>query len=155
MVNAPFELGCGGYLSRGNSVPEAGEVRIDKWLWAARFFRTRSLAAAAVGGGHVQVNGVRVKPSRMLRVGDRLRVRRGDEDFEIEILVLSGQRASAPVAATLYHEDEKDRLRREQAREARRAAGSMAPHPPRRPDKRDRRKIIDFLKKETLPERHE
>jgi len=127
------------------------EVRIDKWLWAARFFRTRSLAAAAVGGGHVQVNGNRVKPSRMLKVGERLRVRRGDEEFEVEVLVLSERRASAPVAATWYHEDEADRLRREQARETRRAAGAMVRQPARRPDKRDRRKIIDFLKKERMP----
>lgn len=82
------------------------KVRIDKWLWAARFFKTRSLACTAVEAGHVQINGERIKPARHVRVGDRVRVLNQTGEFEIEVLGLAELRGSATVAATLYHETE-------------------------------------------------
>ena len=85
---------------------ENGGVRIDVWLWAARFFKTRSLAKSAVVGGKVEVGGQGVKPSRMLKVGDALRIRRGEEVYEIEVRGLSDVRGSAPVAQQLYGESE-------------------------------------------------
>lgn len=115
------------------------EVRVDKWLWAARLFKTRSLAQAAVRGGHVELNGHGCKPARMLRVGDRLRVVRGDEVFELEVRALTDRRCSATVAATLFVEDEAGRQRRQRLAEERKLRRSEAPE--RRPDKRQRRQI--------------
>src|SRR4249920_407125 len=88
-------------------------VRLDLWLWAARFFKTRSLAKQAIESGKIELDGQDVKPSRALRIGDALRVRRGDELFEIEVLALSDKRGSASVAQTLYRESEQSRARRE------------------------------------------
>lgn len=123
-------------------------VRIDKWLWAARFFKTRALAAAAVSGGHVQVGGSRVKPSRNVQVGCRLQIRRGEELFEIDVLVLSGHRGPAKEAALLYAETEESKVKREAARELRKQLGGPAARPEGRPDKRDRKKIRQFILKE-------
>ncbi len=124
------------------------KVRIDKWLWAARFFKTRSLASKAVSGGHVHVNGSRVKPARVVLVGDRLHIRRGVIEFEVMVLELSGRRGPAIKAQTLYKETDESIERREQEtleRRLQRPAGSL---PARRPDKRDRRKIRKFLRKD-------
>lgn len=121
------------------------KVRIDKWLWAARFFKTRALATAAIEGGKVEINGVRPKPSRAVRVGETLKIRRADELFEVQVLALSEQRGSASVAQTLYAETEHSQQQRQQARELRRLqAGSPAPE--RRPDKQQRRQIIRFVR---------
>lgn len=114
-------------------------VRIDQWLWAARFFRTRSLAKQAIETGRVEVDGQRAKPSRVVRVGDRLEVVRGDERFEVEVLGLSTERGSAPVAQALYAESEVSRQRREQARADRAARRDGYRPPEQRPDKRARR----------------
>jgi len=102
---------------------ERNGVRIDKWLWAARFFRTRSVAAAAVSSGHVQLNGTRVKPARLIRPGDRLRIRREEEVYEVEVLDVSERRLGASLVPTLWSESEESRRRRAVAREERRAAG--------------------------------
>ena len=122
--------------------PEQNEsVRLDLWLWAARFFKTRSLAKQAVEHGKVEVGGQRPKPSRALRVGDALKVARGDEVFELEVLGLSDTRGPARVAQALYAESDASRQAREEAR-ARRAAereGYRAPEG--KPDKRARRLI--------------
>ena len=124
------------------------KVRIDKWLWAARFFKTRSLASRAVAGGHVQLNGGRIKPARPVQEGDRLQVRRGEEEFTVDILGLSSRRGPATVARTLYRETEESVIRREAAREQRRLLNIPAARPQGRPDKRDRRKIRKFLRKD-------
>jgi len=120
------------------------KLRIDKWLWAARFFKTRSLAKAAIEGGKVQLDGQRVKVSREISVGDRLRIRQGWDEKEVIVLVLSDQRRGAPEAATLYQETDASLARRTAEAEARRAAGGMIERPARRPSKRERRQIHRF-----------
>ncbi len=116
-------------------------VRLDLWLWAARFFRTRSLARQAVETGKVEVGGQRAKPSRAVKVGDEVQVQRGDERFQLRVLALSAQRGPASVAQSLYLESEASRAAREEAR-ARRVAERNGYRPPeQRPDKRARRLI--------------
>ena len=117
------------------------EVRADVWLWAARFFKTRSLAKQALAGGKVQVGGQAIKPSRMLRVGDALGVTRANELYEITVLGLSEQRGPAPVAQALYEESEASRLKRESGRELKRLANAGYKPPQSKPDKRARRLI--------------
>ncbi|PRH83614.1 RNA-binding S4 domain-containing protein [Arenimonas caeni] len=124
----------------GAQAPVAG-VRLDVWLWAARFFKTRALARQAVEGGKVQVGGQGAKPSRALRAGDALTVRRGEEMFELRVLGLSDQRGPAPVARLLYEESEASRVAREQAAAERRAAAAGYRPPASKPDKRARRLI--------------
>lgn len=116
-------------------------VRIDVWLWAARFFRTRTLAKQAVDTGKVEIGGQRPKPSRAVRVGDALRVVRGEEVFEVEVLGLSDERGPAPVAQRLYRETAASAQAREEARAARRAMRDGYRPPEQRPDKRARRLI--------------
>lgn len=115
-------------------------VRIDKWLWAARFFKTRSLATEAVQGGRVQVEGARVKPARDVRVGERVEVVVGQTTITVVVTALGERRGSAAQAALLYAETDESRERRERERELRR----LAPPPGAdagRPSKRDRRRI--------------
>ncbi len=119
----------------------AATVRIDVWLWAARFFKTRALAKHAVEQHRVQVGGQDCKPARGVRVGDRLVVQRGEERFEVEVLALSDQRGPAPVAQALYREDEAARARREAGRAERAAARAGYKPPLSKPDKRARRLI--------------
>ncbi|MDR0476622.1 MAG: RNA-binding protein [Desulfobulbaceae bacterium] len=123
----------------------APAVRLDKWLWAARFFKTRAMAAEAVEGGKVQ----RLKPAHHLNVGDRLTVRAGTALFEIEVLALSGQRRPVAEARQLYLESEESLRRREQEREMQKlAAGQLGfAAGTGRPSKRNRRKIIAFVRK--------
>jgi ribosome-associated heat shock protein Hsp15 len=116
-------------------------VRLDLWLWAARFFRTRSLAKQAVETGKVDAAGQRAKSSRAVRVGDVLVITRGEEVFEIEVLALSDRRGSAAVAQALYSESAASRQRREAALTARRAERAGYQAPQSRPDKRARRLI--------------
>ena len=116
-------------------------VRIDLWLWAARFYKTRSLAKQAVVGGKVDVGGQGVKPSRLLRVGELLRIGRGEEVFEVEVRELSDVRGSAPVAQALYAESEESIARRAAEREQRRLAATGYRAPLTKPDKRARRLI--------------
>jgi ribosome-associated heat shock protein Hsp15 len=123
-------------------------VRIDKWLWAARFFKTRSLASQAVSGGHVSLNGNRVKPSRTVQVGDMLIVRREFLEFTVRILELSERRGPAQVARQLYEETAESLARREELVEQRRILRLQGNPPERRPEKHERRKIRRFLKKE-------
>ncbi len=123
-------------------------VRIDKWLWAARFFKTRALASAAVSGGHVQVDGSRVKPSRNVQIGNRLQIKRGEELFEIDVLALSERRGPAKEAALLYAETDESKAKREAAREQRKLIGGPMAKPEGRPDKRARKKIRQFTLKE-------
>ena len=119
-------------------------VRIDKWLWAARFFKTRSLAARACELGRIQSNKQPAKPAREIRVGDILQIRTEGGDFQVEVLVLSEVRGPASVAQTLYREIEESRELRQKLREERRATMNFSPAPASRPCKRDRRKIRQF-----------
>lgn len=122
--------------------PEAPGVRLDVWLWAARFFKTRALAKAAVEGGKIELNAQSVgKPAKTVRVGDRLGIRRLEDRFEIEVLGLSEQRGPAPVAQALYREDEAARAKREAERAERAAARAGYRAPEGKPDKRARRLI--------------
>ena len=117
----------------------AGNVRLDKWLWAARFHKTRSLAAAAINAGEVRVAGERVKPARDVKPGDRLQVRRGDDVIDVVVRELSSVRGSAPVAQRLYEETEESRQRRARAAERRALAREPALDIRGRPTKRDAR----------------
>lgn len=125
---------------------ENGEerVRLDKWLWAARFFKTRALASEAINGGHVHLNGTRVKPSRSVQLGDTLEIRRAREAFEVTVLGLSERRGPASEAAQLYVESEASRQKREQLAEQQRLLATTESAPLRRPDKKARRQIIRF-----------
>ena len=117
------------------------KLRLDKWLWAARFFKTRSLAKAAVEGGKVQLAGQRVKVSREIAAGDILQIRQGWDERVVVVKALSEQRHGAPEAQLLYEETADSIARREQSAAARKAAGGMIDRPAQRPDKRQRRQI--------------
>jgi ribosome-associated heat shock protein Hsp15 len=119
-------------------------VRMDKWLWAARFFKTRALAAKACDLGRILSKGVEAKPARDVRVGDMLHIKNEGGEFEIEVLALSEMRGPAAVAQTLYRETEASKAARLKAAEERKAMQQFAPLPERRPSKRDRRRIIQF-----------
>ena len=116
-------------------------IRLDQWLWAARFFKTRSLAKQAIETGKVGVDGQRAKASRAVRVGDALRIARGDEIFEVEVLGLSDRRGSAAVAQMLYAETDASKARRAETMATLRAARAGYQPPETKPDKRARRLI--------------
>jgi len=117
-------------------------VRLDVWLWAARFFKTRALAKKAIEGGKVELNQAAGKASKAVRVGDRLNVARGEERFDIEVAALGEQRGSAAQAQSLYRETEASRNARVEAAERRRLERTGYTKPPIKPDKRARRLII-------------
>ena len=119
-------------------------MRIDKWLWAARFFKTRAQASKACDLGRIHSNGHEAKPAREVRVGDMLQVRNEGGEFQIEVLQLSEMRGPAAVAHTLYRETEESIAARAKAAAERKAMQQFAPLPERRPSKRDRRRIIQF-----------
>jgi ribosome-associated heat shock protein Hsp15 len=121
-----------------------GGVRVDKWLWAARFFKTRSLAARACELGRIQSNGQPAKAAREVHVGDMLQVTNDGGVFHVEVLILSEVRGPAPVAQTLYRETEASRELRLKVAAERRAMRQFEQLPAGRPSKRDRRKIIQF-----------
>ncbi len=115
-------------------------VRIDKWLWAARLFKTRALAAAAVDGGKVHLNGARTKPAKHVKEGDLLLVHRGDDELTVRILALSDQRGPARTALLLYGETLESQAARAD-RKMRNISMPPAPHPDERPSKKDRRAL--------------
>jgi ribosome-associated heat shock protein Hsp15 len=120
----------------------AGRVRVDKWLWAARFFKTRSLAAEAIGGGKVLVGGDRVKPAKLIALGDEVRLRLGPYEHVVIVRGLSERRGPAAVAATLYEETEASRTARSRlAEQLRMAPATFVYEDKGRPTKRDRREI--------------
>ena len=121
------------------------DIRLDRWLWAARFFKTRSLAQQAIAGGHIHLNGQRVKAARAVRPGDRLEITRGEERFEIHVLALAARRGPATVARGLYEETDASAAARAAAQQLRRDLAGTRP-PASRPDKRDRRRLISFTK---------
>jgi len=116
-------------------------VRMDKWLWAARFFKTRSMAARACELGRIESNGNQAKPAREVRVGDRLRIRNDSGDFQVEVLALSEMRGPAAVARTLYLETEASRELRMKVAEERKATALSGDWREGKPSKRDRREI--------------
>ncbi len=118
-------------------------LRIDKWLWCARFFKSRSLAQEAVEGGHVQVNGERAKASRQVKVGDRLRITRERERFEVEVIGIPERRGPATEARTHYAESAESEAARAAVREFNRLTAPVASG---RPDKRERRDLLKFQK---------
>jgi len=125
------------------------KVRIDKWLWAARFFKTRSMAAQAVTGGKVHINGARIKPARIVQAGDELRIRRGEVEFVVIVQGISAKRRPAREAQLLYEETEESIELREKTSEQRRIeAADRMYGPVKRPDKRARRKIRSFTRKD-------
>lgn len=124
----------------GNS----NRLRLDKWLWAARFFKTRSQAKAAIEGGKVQMGGHKLKVSKEVAVGDVLQIRQGWDQREVLVTGLDEQRRGAPEARLLYEETPASIARREAEAAARKAAGGMIDRPPGRPDKKQRRQIHRF-----------
>lgn len=123
---------------------EEKEVRLDKWLWAARFYKTRSLAKAMIEGGKVHYNGQRAKVSKIVEVGARLKLRQGSNEKEVEVLALSDQRRGAPEAQLLYRETEESVKKREEMAWARKNNALSMPHPDRRPNKKERRDLLKF-----------
>lgn len=130
-------------MNNSTATPDSSKLRIDKWLWAARFFKTRALAVDAIECGKILVNEARVKPAKTIATGDTLSIRLGPYTFEVEVLALSDKRGPAPQAQKLYRETEAGRLKRE----ALAAEIKAQPKPSElkgRPTKRDRREIERF-----------
>ncbi len=130
-------------MARQNTdAPGAGQVRLDKWLWAARFYKTRSLAVDAIGGGKVTVNGEKVKPAKMLKAGDEVRIRLGPYEHVVQVRGLSERRGPAAVAATLYEETAASLATRAKLSEQLKMAPAVFVFEDKgRPTKRDRREI--------------
>jgi ribosome-associated heat shock protein Hsp15 len=123
------------------------KVRLDKWLWAARFFKTRAVASEAVSGGKVHLDGRRVKPSRSVKIDDRYEITRGQDRLEIIVLQLAERRGSATIAQSLYRETPASTERREHEAEQRKLAAMQRPRSEARPNKKERRKIRYFTGK--------
>jgi ribosome-associated heat shock protein Hsp15 len=126
---------------------ESQEIRLDKWLWAARFFKTRGLAAEAVGGGKVEINGARPKPSRIVRAGDVVSIRRGPFEWTVVIRDVSRLRGPAVQAQALYEETEESIRRREAAAARMRFERPPGFVSPGRPSKKERRALVRFTKR--------
>ncbi|MEJ2396993.1 MAG: S4 domain-containing protein [Gammaproteobacteria bacterium] len=116
-------------------------VRVDKWLWAARFFKTRALAAEAVNGGHVHINSERSKPAHAIKAGDVLKITRAGSTYIVTVVALAERRGNATAAQALYVESDESIARREHERELYRLHALANPRPQRRPDKRERRQL--------------
>lgn len=127
---------------------DSESVRLDKWLWAARFFKTRRLAADAIKGGKVSVNGVRAKPAKELHAGSEVRLTKGSYEFVVIVQGLAEQRGPAVEAQKLYQELESSIERRQRLVEQRRIAAAAMPQVDYRPDKRDRRRLAEFKRKQ-------
>ncbi|TGY50210.1 ribosome-associated heat shock protein Hsp15 [Rodentibacter caecimuris] len=127
---------------------EEKDVRLDKWLWAARFYKTRSIAKAMIEGGKVHYNGQRAKVSKIVEIGAILKLRQGNEEKEVEILALSDQRRGAPEAQRLYRETDQSVKKREEMTWARKNNALAMPHPDRRPNKKERRDLLKFKHQE-------
>ena len=121
---------------------QGAEVRLDKWLWAARFYKSRAMARAMIEGGKVHYNGQRSKPGKQVEVGALLRLWQGDDEKEVQVLLLAQQRRGASEAQLLYRETEQSERKRQQTAEARRLNSLYAPHPESRPDKKQRRDLM-------------
>lgn len=132
-----------------NKADQAQEIRLDKWLWAARFFKTRQLAIEAINGGKVHLNGQRTKPGKSVSIGSRLTIHKDSLEWEIEVSVIPKQRRPASEAIHFYSEAETSRLKRQKLIEEQRLLRAATPRPaPGKPSKRDRRMIHSFTGKE-------
>ncbi len=131
-------------MARHDAEADDGKVRLDKWLWAARFFKTRQLAHDALELGRVMVNGERVKASRIVKEGDELLIRQAPVEYHITVLSLSTQRRGAPEARQMYRESEESVTAREATLAMARAEHASFPHGDGRPSKKARRDIIRF-----------
>jgi len=125
----------------------ADNIRLDKWLWAARLYKTRSLATVAINGGKVHVNGDRVKPARDVRLGDAISVTRGNESIDLKVKAISDKRGKASDAQTLYEESPESIADRATRAALRKGRALDNPAPEKRPDKKSRRQIIRFTKR--------
>lgn len=125
-------------------ITEEPEIRLDKWLWAARFYKTRAIAREMVDGGKVHYNGQRAKPSKLVEVGAEIRLRQGNDEKTVRIAALSIQRRGANEAQQLYTETAESMTKRESVSQARKLNALTMPHPERRPDKKERRDLIKF-----------
>jgi len=131
-------------VKKNNQEQSDNEIRLDKWLWAARFYKTRSIAKAMIEGGKVHYNGQRAKVSKAVEIGAMIKLCQGNEEKEVEVLALSDQRRGAPEAQLLYQETEKSVKQREAIAFARKANALSMPHPDRRPNKKERRELVKF-----------
>ncbi|PHM74031.1 ribosome-associated heat shock protein Hsp15 [Xenorhabdus kozodoii] len=120
------------------------QVRLDKWLWAARFYKTRSIAREMIEGGKVHYNGQRSKPSKLVELNAKIKLRQGNDEKTVLVLALSGHRRSATDAQQLYQETAESIINREKMASARKMNALTMPHPDRRPDKKERRTLIKF-----------
>ena len=130
----------------GAGAPE--RLRLDRWLWCARFYKSRSLAAAAVAGGHVHLNGARIKPAHAVRVGDQLTVTLGGRDRELEVTAIPARRGPASEARGCYRESAESLARGARQAEAQRLAALMTPRPEGRPDKKERRALYELARRQ-------
>lgn len=131
-------------MKKNNQEQSDNEIRLDKWLWAARFYKTRSIAKAMIEGGKVHYNGQRAKVSKAVEIGATLKLRQGNEEKEIVVTALNDQRRGAPEAQLLYQETEKSVKQREAIAFARKENALSMPHPDRRPNKKERRELVKF-----------
>ena len=121
---------------------QGAELRLDKWLWVARFYKSRAIARAMIEGGKDHYNGQRSKPGKQVEVGALVRLWQGDDEKEVQVLQLAPQRRGASEAQLLYRETEQSELKRQKMAEARRLNSLYAPHPDSRPDKKQRRDLM-------------
>ena len=131
-------------MNKNKSEVTINKVRLDKWLWAARFYKTRSIAKQAIEGGKVHYNGARSKVSKEVEIGATLTIRQGHDEKEVKVLLLSDQRRGAPEAQTLYQETEDSIKKREASASQRKAFRGLDLTPPERPNKKQRRQIHRF-----------
>ena len=124
------------------------EVRLDKWLWAARFYKTRSIAKAMIEGGKVHYNGQRAKVSKIVEIGASIKLRQGNDEKEVAVIALSDQRRGAPEAQLLYRDTTQSVKKREELAWARKNNALSMPHPDRRPNKKERRDLLKFKHQE-------
>ncbi len=124
--------------------PPTESVRLDKWLWAARFYKTRAMAREMIDGGKVHYNGQRTKPGKIVELNATVKLRQGNDERIIEILEISSQRKGAPDAQLLYRETSESIEQREKIAQARKMNALTMPHPERRPDKKERRTLLKF-----------
>lgn len=122
-------------------------LRIDKWLWVTRFYKTRGLASEAIKGGKIDINETHAKPSKTVQINDRIKIKKSPFTYEITVKGLSKHRGSASIAVTLYEESEDSIIAREKLSEQLKAESALRPTIPGRPSKRDRRNIIRFTRK--------
>lgn len=127
-----------------DKIPPDESVRLDKWLWAARFYKTRAIAREMVDGGKVHYNGQRGKPSKLVELNAEIRLRQGNDERTVRVLALNSQRRGVNEAQALYEETEASIANREKVAQARKLNALTMPHPDRRPDKKERRNLIKF-----------